>query len=114
MPLCRIRQVTEAISQRLIMHMRANAAMVEWHAKHVASVSAMDEKAGKEISNWKLMPDEDDERRGSPRAAEMSREELEVVTVGGAGSPTAIDDPRNDLAIDWLMATLQPMREPKS
>lgn len=110
MPLCRIRQAVETITQRRLGDLRINASMVEWHAKHVASVSAMDEKAGKLINQWKMLEDED--KPGAPTAKEMSDEELEVVTAGGAGSPTAADDPRNDVAIDWLMMTLQPSREP--
>jgi hypothetical protein len=104
MPLCRLRQAVEAIAQRLMSQVRLKAGMVEWHAKHVASVSAVSEEAGKAIRDWRLMEPE-------ATAEPVSDEDLEKIIFGEAENAGAAD-PRNDAGLEWLASTLSPMRPP--
>lgn len=112
MPLCRVRQAVACISERRKDDLKVNAGLVQWHAQHVASVTAVSEEAGKQIRTWRVM--DDDERDALP---EMTDDELyEKVFFGGDEEidveSAAAADPRNDAGMMWLESVLQPQRGP--
>lgn len=102
MPLCRVRQANEVVQQRRTADIRVQAGMVEWHAKHVASVSAQTAEAGKAIGKWRLLPPEEVENLDPQTEAD------EIAKIVEEGSQTAADDPRNAVAFSWLEHTMDP------
>jgi len=106
LPLCRLRQITELISQRQQAQTLVHAKMFEWQTQQLASIIASTSELTKEgrteivksIKSMALVPDEVD-----PLAPPT---EDEIASWIEGGSPTAADDPRNARAGMWAAASL--------
>jgi hypothetical protein len=77
LPLCRLTQITSAISYRRDTEFEIRARLVEWHARVVGMAAAQSEEMAQELARLSFFPDEDDD---IPRDATGAPE---AVRVGG-------------------------------